>query len=268
MKLLYEQGNYRLAFWRSEKLMNNPEYDYSLDPLVYRGLSLFHIEGNLFFKNRNPSPWEEAGKIFLQLKSSPEGKKYLENYKDELSDLYSYLSDRLLEYEQKNNKRKYDKLKPIFDKLFEGIDVQKRIKKQNKYSKTEREIITKRNTIISTAKQELGVPYKFGGTNSDGFDCSGFTCYVYKKSDVTLNRSAKEQYELCVKVERENVVKGDLIFFTNDQGEISHVGIVISESGESIKMIHSSSSKGISIVDVDNSEYWKKKLYGFGTVFH
>ena len=67
-----------------------------------------------------------------------------------------------------------------------------------------------------------------------------------------------------MKVKKKNVEKGDLVFFDNGSG-VSHVGIVISEKGEPLKMIHSSSSKGIIITDVSKSEYWSKRLHGFGT---
>ena len=61
-----------------------------------------------------------------------------------------------------------------------------------------------------------------------------------------------------------DVQKGDLVFFDNGSG-VSHVGIVVSENGQPIVMIHSSSSKGIILTNVDESDYWSQRLHGFGT---
>jgi cell wall-associated NlpC family hydrolase len=55
-----------------------------------------------------------------------------------------------------------------------------------------------------------------------------------------------------------------LVFFNNGSG-VSHVGMIISEKGQPLVMIHASSSKGIMITDIESSEYWLKRLYGFGT---
>jgi cell wall-associated NlpC family hydrolase len=56
-----------------------------------------------------------------------------------------------------------------------------------------------------------------------------------------------------------------LVFFNSGSDEVSHVGIIISEKGEPLKMIHASTSKGVIIADIESSDYWMKKLHGFGT---
>ena len=79
-----------------------------------------------------------------------------------------------------------------------------------------------------------------------------------------LPRRAVDQYNSSQKIKEKNAQKGDLIFFDNGSG-ISHVGIVVSDPGEPLTMIHSSSSKGIIITDITKSEYWTKRISGFGT---
>ena len=88
------------------------------------------------------------------------------------------------------------------------------------------------------------------------------------ESGVLLPRVAADQYKDCKKLKRKHVRKGDLIFFSNNNSEVSHVGLVVSELGEPLKMIHSSSSKGIILTEIDTSIYWSKRLYGFGTFIH
>ncbi len=79
-----------------------------------------------------------------------------------------------------------------------------------------------------------------------------------------LSRRSEDQYNEGKKVKEKNVQKGDLVFFSNGSG-ISHVGIVVSEKGQPIVMIHASSSKGVIITNIESSEYWMKRLHGFAT---
>ena len=118
--------------------------------------------------------------------------------------------------------------------------------------------------IVATAKEQLGVPYVWAGSSPNGFDCSGFTSYVMKKHGMDLPRRAGDQYESSTKLKAKDAKKGDLVFFNNGSG-ISHVGIVISDKGEPLVMIHSASSTGIIITEVEKSEYWMKRLHGYGT---
>lgn len=88
--------------------------------------------------------------------------------------------------------------------------------------------ISQFNTVYSLAKEQLGTPYVYGATGNGGFDCSGFTSYIYKNSlGVTLPRTAQEQYYASTKVSRANVQKGDLVFFGATKSSIFHVGMYI-----------------------------------------
>lgn len=95
--------------------------------------------------------------------------------------------------------------------------------------------------IVDYAKQFVGVPYVYGGTSPNGFDCSGFTYYVFKKFGITLPRTAQECAGAGTKVSRENIKPGDILLFDRDNDyRIGHVGIYIGNG----KFIHASSSKG------------------------
>jgi cell wall-associated NlpC family hydrolase len=120
--------------------------------------------------------------------------------------------------------------------------------------------------MATYAKSFQGVPYRMGGTDSKGFDCSGFTCYVYSHIDVPIPRTAQEQFNACESISLRKAEKGDLVFFGKSKNRISHVGLVLSGLGENLTMIHSSSSQGIIITNVELSNYWKNKLMGVGRV--
>jgi Cell wall-associated hydrolases (invasion-associated proteins) len=99
--------------------------------------------------------------------------------------------------------------------------------------------------VIAYAKEFNGVRYVYGGTNpKEGFDCSGFVGYVYKKFDVKLNRSAQDMYSNGVKVSKTQLKAGDILFFDASSrkaaGQIDHTGIYM--GGDTF--IHASSSSG------------------------
>ena len=79
--------------------------------------------------------------------------------------------------------------------------------------------------LIDYALSLQGIPYKFGGTTTAGFDCSGFTGYVFAKYGIKLPRTSFDQYTIGTKVNISNLQPGDLVFFTTYAKGASHVGI-------------------------------------------
>lgn len=121
--------------------------------------------------------------------------------------------------------------------------------------KTSRKI----DELLKDAEKYLGAPYKFGGTTSSGFDCSGFTSKVFEENDLKLPRRSSDQAMAGNPVDIREVMPGDLIFFATTGGtKVSHVGIVhdIGSDGE-VKFIHASTSKGV-IISSLNEKYWNK----------
>lgn len=101
----------------------------------------------------------------------------------------------------------------------------------------------------------LGTPYKSGGSNEKGFDCSGFTSYVFAKFDIELTRTSRSQAEEGNWVAKEDLRPGDLVFFeTGKKGIISHVGIYIGDN----MFAHSASDDGVVKSSLDES-YYKKR---------
>ena len=265
LSLLYSQGNYRLTYWNADKLVNNPDYDTSLIPRYYRAISLLRLENKFLFKRRNPSPLVEGGNLLKELKLLPESKSFFNLHKDEISALRFYLLDELEKYKVKKNKESYRNLKEVLVGLFEGLPYSEQ--RTISTPKKSEVVPADRELVVEIAQQHIGVPYVFGGVTPEGFDCSGFTCFVLQKANVQVGRSSRDQFATCRRLEKEEVTKGDLVFFNSGSDEVTHVGIIISEKGEPLKMIHASTSKGVIISEIESSDYWMKKLHGFGSVF-
>jgi len=118
------------------------------------------------------------------------------------------------------------------------------------------------DNIISVGKTFLGIPYRWGGTSENGFDCSGFIKYIFEWFGVRLPRTSREMASYGTYVRKDELQKGDLIFFTGrnmKSGVIGHIGIVVEVTSEAIKMMHSSSSQGVHIEDLNKSEYFNKR---------
>jgi cell wall-associated NlpC family hydrolase len=81
-------------------------------------------------------------------------------------------------------------------------------------------------SVVAVALRYLGVPYVYGGATPRGFDCSGFTQYVYGLLGVSLPRSAQQQYNATTRISRSQAVPGDLVFFFTG-GLVSHTGIYL-----------------------------------------
>lgn len=112
---------------------------------------------------------------------------------------------------------------------------------------------SKGEEVVAYAKQFLGYDYVYGGASPTGFDCSGFTYYVYKHFGYTLSRSSVAQANNGTKVEKEDLKPGDLVIYKNTSlTRIGHVGIYIGDN----KMIHASEpGVGVTITDIDSKAH-------------
>jgi len=115
-------------------------------------------------------------------------------------------------------------------------------------------------SVIAVASSNIGAKYKSGGTDSDGFDCSGLMFSTFKTIDVILPRTSSEQSNFGIKVDKISAQKGDLIFFTtNGSSHINHVGLITEVSENDIKFVHSSTSLGVIISSI-TEEYYSKRF--------
>jgi len=112
--------------------------------------------------------------------------------------------------------------------------------------------------LTSTALSLRGAPYRNGGTDPNGFDCSGFTQYVFAQYGVALPREVRDQYRSGDSVKPEDLLAGDLLFFTTTDPGASHVGIAI--GGD--EFVHAPSSTGVVRVERLGSSYWAPRFLG------
>lgn len=115
----------------------------------------------------------------------------------------------------------------------------------------------KTDKITDAAMKMVGVPYKWGGITTKGFDCSGMVWYVFDQNSISLPRTADVQYKTGKIVARDHLQKGDLVFFTTYEPGASHVGIYL-EKG---KFIHVSSMRGVMVSNLAE-DYWKVRYLG------
>jgi|GEM_PF-2713997 len=115
----------------------------------------------------------------------------------------------------------------------------KKLKDEEDFYKNN-EINSHGELIVHHTNKWLGTPYKFGGIDESGIDCSALVQNVYNDSGIKIPRTSNEQYEFCELVDPDERKVGDLVFFAA-QSTISHVGIYAGEN----EVIHSSSSQGV-----------------------
>jgi len=112
--------------------------------------------------------------------------------------------------------------------------------------------------LTGTALSLRGIPYRNGGTDPHGFDCSGFTQYVFAQYGISIPREVREQFRVGKSVEPDQLVAGDLLFFTTTDPGASHVGISI--GGD--EFVHAPSSTGVVRVERLGSSYWSPRFLG------
>jgi cell wall-associated NlpC family hydrolase len=112
--------------------------------------------------------------------------------------------------------------------------------------------------LSGTALSLRGAPYKDGGIDPSGFDCSGFVRYVYEQHGVAMPRQVRDQFRIGKNVDRDRLEPGDLVFFSTVAPGASHVGIVI--GGD--QFIHAPSERGVVRVESLTQQYWASRFIG------
>ena len=122
-------------------------------------------------------------------------------------------------------------------------------------------IESKTDKLISLAKSKLGNSYEPAKAGPDHFDCSGFVYYLFKTNDISIPRSSLAQSKSGNKLTREELKKGDILFFdTAHRNHVNHSGVYLGDG----KFIHSSSGKayGVTISNLDKGFYPDKFRWG------
>lgn len=116
-------------------------------------------------------------------------------------------------------------------------------------------------TVISTARSYIGTPYKWGGVNRSGMDCSGLLFVSFKSAGMDIPRTSAMQSEGGGKVKFRKLRPGDLVFFAmgRKRRKITHVGLVTEVRGNNdVRFIHASSSLGVIETNIHTDYYTKK----------
>jgi len=261
LEMLYDQGNYKMVLRRSDKLIRNEDYKSHPSPVLFHALAEYQVgKNNEKFSSANAIYDYEK---FLTLDSLDYYKKAYSNY---IYDLQIGIADEIRVLSEKGDKEKakikYDSYVRLFGNVAQYDEL---VTTEVEVTPTETSTPGKpisvskvREGVLKEAKKHLGTPYKYGGITPKGFDCSGFTQYVYSKNGKQLPRTARVQATTYQTVKLSKAQSGDLVFFGSSKNNISHVGIVVSNNP--LTMIHASSSRGIMISNVDADSYWKPKL--------
>lgn len=112
--------------------------------------------------------------------------------------------------------------------------------------------------IAGTALGLRGAPYRNGGNDPSGFDCSGFVWYVFAQHGIGLPRTVTEQFQSGNEIDAKALQPGDLVFFRTTGGSVSHVGMAI--GGD--EFVHAPSSRGEVRVERLTSTYWQPRFAG------
>ncbi len=112
--------------------------------------------------------------------------------------------------------------------------------------------------IAAMALQFEGTPYRNGGTDPTGFDCSGLVQFVFAQNGVALPRSVRDQFQAGSAVPRAALLPADLVFFATTARTASHVGIVVGED----LFVHAPSGGGAVRVERLSADYWTRRYLG------
>lgn len=118
--------------------------------------------------------------------------------------------------------------------------------------------------VLDEAYGMLGTRYRHGGNSRSGVDCSGLTCIAFERgAGIKLPRNSAEQRDFCRVIRRDELIPGDLVFFSSRVGgdRINHVAIYVGDNS----IIHSTSSRGVIVSDLDDY-YWRTHFSSCGRV--
>lgn len=287
LEILYSQNHYTKVIRKANKLLAIPDYDYSGMPTFYKSLAYFKLLSNEEWSKKHKNALVEGIQLYNTFLQHSNVDAYIKSHYFEIAELKQYLIVLEKTYNSSGKNSEAKKINSFIAQELKsitphGIDIGVPIKtKSRKSKKSENEIVVDHSTdesnksnantlgvrteMVEFALQYLGTPYQWAGNSPNGFDCSGYIGYVYGNYGITLPRSAAAQKEFANHLKDNEAMKGDLAFFKTGN-KITHVGLIISNPGEPLKMVHSSTSKGIITTDIHASTYWSKKFVGVGRI--
>ncbi|MEN8810335.1 MAG: C40 family peptidase [Flavobacteriales bacterium] len=278
LEILYNQKNYRSIVRKTTKMIDKRGYEDNELVHLFKAVALARLSQDSRYTNSHSEVLKESAiayqnyyELDKQLKFQQESSCLLEdlrliykksNYTKIEKESYDYLQNQ----ETKDPVVQKKRVVVVKNQPGKKVDYKTDFKASAVDTVCEELYVEEVDKMINYAKKFIGVPYVFGGTGDGGFDCSGYTQYVLGKYGTELPRNARSQKDFIEQIKIKEAKKGDLVFFSRNKSKnnITHVGIVISEPGEDIVMIHASSSQGIMITNVSTNSYWLPKLVAAG----
>ena len=278
VEALFNAGKYEKSYKKSEKLKGESAYYKKAKTYYLLGFSLLNIQNDQAKKlgvfNREKSIISYVIKGVKYQKSNSE----LKRFKQFFQGFTQLAKKRLLQSKKLRKEREWKGIAELLaqqfndttpayweaHKVIEEAEVKEKVlaAKENEVFVKELLRNNKRDSIIRWARTYIGTPYVFAGVSRKGIDCSGFTSTVLNHFGSNLPHSCKTQATLGKKTKQYKA--GDLALFgyksSNGTVKPSHVGIVISNYPEPLKVIHATSSLGVRIDDIKASSYWKPKF--------
>lgn len=266
LEMLYDQGHYKKVLRNSDKLLRKPEHQQAILPHYYKSLAQLQLFRNEKWRKKNPKALEEAVQLYAEVKRRDKDGKILKAHSFEIQSLkrdYDYFLEEL-EQDKKSNAKLIERVRTVYKSLFLNVeDIQDANDKV-----TAPPVVTNisdlRKNLVKFAYKHQGTKYRSGGNDPNGFDCSGFVNFVFSEFKIDLPRISRDQQKLATPLKAIDVQPGDLVFFASGSG-VNHVGIVVENKNGFITMIHSSTSQGIVVTDIDTSNYWKNRVHSYGT---
>ena len=123
------------------------------------------------------------------------------------------------------------------------------------------QVASMREELLRIAESKLGTPYRAGAAGPNGFDCGGFTQYVFRRAlGMNIGRSSRDQFQRVERIARKDARPGDLVFFFERGAQ--HVGLYIGD-GKMIDAPHP--GKGVSVNPISGS-WWSRSFTGIGRI--
>ncbi len=270
LEMFYSQAYYGKVLRMCQRMMARPEYDYSALPNFYQSLCLFRLSGDSYWFKRNPTAIDDAISSYRVVLDHNNATDYVTQHSFEIAEIKSFLKDLSPKMQalgwDSPARRIEDFVNTELISINEVFIISQHTDANVSGSGTSDppQNLPLRDKLVVYARQFVGVPYKWAGSDENGFDCSGFTSFIFRKFGIVISRSSSNQFSDAKEISTDLAEKGDLVFFGPGVA-VTHVGMLVSEKGKSLEMIHASTSKGVILTTIFDSDYWKPKLKGIRT---